>query len=154
MLLVILKASIEILGLFCIWYLLWGGFAHQPGPQNLLYFQKNHNHETKPEYMCYNSIVNKQPQSAIMSKTVSIRLEDNILVDLDKLSKITERSKAWLMGKAVEQYIKNESWQVESIEKTLQKVKSGNAKFANHESVTQWLESWGTDNELEPPICK
>ncbi|MCF6319879.1 MAG: ribbon-helix-helix domain-containing protein [Proteobacteria bacterium] len=31
---------------------------------------------------------------------------------LDKLSKITERSKAWLMGKAVEQYIENESWQI------------------------------------------
>ncbi len=29
-----------------------------------------------------------------MSKTVSIRLEDETLIDLDKLSKITERSKA------------------------------------------------------------
>jgi predicted transcriptional regulator len=89
-----------------------------------------------------------------MSKTVSIRLEDNVISDLDKLSNITERSKAWLMGKAVEQYIENESWQIEAIEKTLKKVKSGNAKFANHDSVTQWLESWGTENEQKPPKCK
>ena len=34
-----------------------------------------------------------------MSKTVSIRLDDETLVDLDKLAKITERSKAWLMEK-------------------------------------------------------
>ncbi len=89
-----------------------------------------------------------------MSKTVSIRLEDETLVDLDKLAKITERSKAWLMGKAVEQYIENESWQIKAIEKTLKKVKSGEAKFASHESVSQWLESWGTPNEGKPPQCK
>ncbi|VAW14307.1 hypothetical protein MNBD_BACTEROID05-722 [hydrothermal vent metagenome] len=89
-----------------------------------------------------------------MSKTVSIRLEDEVILDLDKLSKITERSKAWLMGKAVEQYIENESWQIKSIEKTLHKVKSGQAKFANHDAVSQWLNSWGTDNELQPPQCK
>jgi len=89
-----------------------------------------------------------------MSKAVSIRLEDNVILDLDKLAKITERSKAWLMGTAVEQYIENESWQIESIEKTLQKVKSGKAKFVNHESVTQWLESWGTESEQKPPKCK
>lgn len=89
-----------------------------------------------------------------MSKTVSIRLEDEVILDLDKLSKITERSKAWLMGKAVEQYIENESWQIKSIEKTLQKVKNGQAKFANHDAVSQWLNSWGTDNELQPPQCK
>ncbi|MCF6300511.1 MAG: ribbon-helix-helix protein, CopG family [Proteobacteria bacterium] len=89
-----------------------------------------------------------------MSKTVSIRLEDDVLLDLDKLSKITERSKAWLMGKAVEQYIDNESWQIRAIEKTLKKVKSGHANFASHDSVSQWLESWGTENELKPPTCK
>jgi len=89
-----------------------------------------------------------------MSKTVSIRLEDNVISDLDKLSNITERSKAWLMGKAVEQYIENESWQIQSIEKTLSKVKNGKAKFSDHDSVSQWLESWGTQTEQEPPKCK
>ncbi len=89
-----------------------------------------------------------------MSKTVSIRLENETLVDLDKLSKITERSKAWLMGKAVEQYIENESWQIKAIEQTLNKVKSGKGKFASQESVSQWLESWGTQTENTPPICK
>ncbi len=88
-----------------------------------------------------------------MSKTVSIRLEDDVLLDLDRLSIITERSKAWLMGKAVEQYIENESWQIKAVEKTLKKVKSGNAKFASNDSVSKWLESWGTENELEPPSC-
>jgi len=89
-----------------------------------------------------------------MSKTVSIRLEDETLIDLDKLSKITERSKAWLMGKAVEQYIENESWQIKAIEQTLSKVKNGKGKFASHESVSQWLESWGSETENTPPICK
>ncbi|VAW44153.1 hypothetical protein MNBD_GAMMA02-1002 [hydrothermal vent metagenome] len=89
-----------------------------------------------------------------MNKTVSIRLEEKLMLDLDKLSKTTERSKAWLMAKAVEQYVENQSWQVGSIEKTLQKIKSGDAKFASHESVTQWLESWGTAGEQKPPKCK
>ena len=89
-----------------------------------------------------------------MSQTVSVRLPEDVLESLDKLAKITDRSKAWLMGHAIEQYVEHESWQVKAVESTLAKVQNGDAKFANHDSVSEWLSSWGTTNEGKPPQCK
>ncbi len=89
-----------------------------------------------------------------MSQTVSIRLDEDVLLTLDTLSKITDRSRAWLMGHAVEQYVKHEVWQVEAIEKTLSKIEQGDAKFASHEAVSEWLHTWSTDNEEKIPECK
>ncbi len=89
-----------------------------------------------------------------MSQTVSIRLNEEVLLELDSLSKITDRSRAWLMGHAVEQYVKHEAWQVKAIEKTLSKVQQGEGKFVSHEAVSEWLHTWGTSNEENAPICK
>ena len=89
-----------------------------------------------------------------MSQTVSIRLSEEVIASLDKLAKITDRSKSWLMGHAIEQYVKHEAWQIEAIESTLSKVQQGEAKFAAHDEVREWLLSWGTEDEMEPPVCK
>lgn len=89
-----------------------------------------------------------------MSQTVSIRLDEDVLINLDKLSKITDRSKSWLMGHAVKQYVEHESWQVEAIEKTFSKVEDGTAKFVSHEQVSEWMNSWGTEDEKKSPLCK
>jgi predicted transcriptional regulator len=89
-----------------------------------------------------------------MSQTVSIRLSEEVIESLDKLAKITDRSKSWLMGHAIEQYVEHESWQIQAIESTLAKVKTGEAEFANHDAVSDWLQSWGTESEGKPPVCK
>ena len=89
-----------------------------------------------------------------MSQTVSIRLNEDVLSDLDRLSKITDRSRAWLMGRAVEQYVQHEAWQADAIKKTLSNMQKGEAKFATHDLVTEWLHTWGTNLEGKPPICK
>lgn len=47
--------------------------------------------------------------------------------------------------------IKHEAWQIQMLEQTLAKVQEGNGKFTSHEAVTDWLKSWGTDNELSAP---
>lgn len=64
--------------------------------------------------------------------------------------KITDRSKSWLMEHAIEQYIEHEVWRVEAIEPTLPKVQ----QFAAHDEFREWLLSWGTEDEMEPPVCK
>lgn len=89
-----------------------------------------------------------------MSQTVSVRLPEDVLESLDKLAKITDRSKAWLMGHAIEQYVEHESWQVKAIESTLSKVQQRNAQFASHDDVGEWLSNWGTTDEGKPPQCK
>ena len=89
-----------------------------------------------------------------MTQSVSIRLDEEVLSSLDQLAEITDRSRAWLMGHAVEQYVQREAWQAEAIKKTLVKVQQGDAKFASHEAVTEWLLSWGDTNRGDPPTCK
>lgn len=46
------------------------------------------------------------------------------------------------------------AWQIEAIQEALQSIEDGTAKFVSHEKVSAWLDSWGTDNELDPPECK
>lgn len=89
-----------------------------------------------------------------MTQTVSIRLDDEVLSKLDKLTKATERSRAWLMAHAVEQYIEHEAWQIEAIQRTLDQIRQGKAKFACDAETTQWLQTWGGDQELKAPPCK
>ena len=89
-----------------------------------------------------------------MSQTVSIRLDEEVISNLDQLSEITDRSRSWLMSHAIEQYIEHEAWQIKAIEQTLAKVQEGNGKFTSHEAVADWLNSWGTDNQLSAPVCK
>ena len=89
-----------------------------------------------------------------MSQTVSIRLDEEVISSLDQLSKITDRSRSWLMSHAIEQYIEHEAWQIKAIEQTLSKVQDGTAKYASHEAVSDWLNSWGSDEEGTAPKCK
>ena len=88
-----------------------------------------------------------------MSQTVSIRLDEKVLCQLDIMAKIADRSRAWLMSQAVKQYVQREAWQIEAIQRSVVKLENGTAKFAAHDAVTRWLENWGTENETEPPQC-
>ena len=88
-----------------------------------------------------------------MGQTVSIRLDDDTLKQLDMMAKAADRSRAWLMAQAVKQYVAHESWQIDAIKKSLAKLADGSARFAEHEDVAAWLSSWGTDNEGECPKC-
>ena len=89
-----------------------------------------------------------------MTQSVSIRLDDDVLSKLDMLTKATERSRAWLMAHAVEQYVQHEAWQIDAIQHTLDKIRQGNSKFAGEEQTEQWLQSWGSDQELKALVCK
>lgn len=89
-----------------------------------------------------------------MTQSVSIRLDDDVLSKLDMLTKATERSRAWLMAHAVEQYVQHEAWQIDAIQHTLDKIRQGNSKFASEEQAEQWLQSWGSDQEPKALVCK
>jgi len=89
-----------------------------------------------------------------MSQTVSVRLDDDTLTQLDMMAKAADRSRAWLMSQAVKQFVEHEAWQVEAIKKSLEKLESGKGQFVDHEEVAQWLSSWGTEAEAECPKCR
>lgn len=71
-----------------------------------------------------------------MTQDVSIHLNEQIVETLDKLAQITDRSKAWLMNYAVEQYVQREMWQIEAIKQLLLRFRKGDAQFIDHEMVS------------------
>lgn len=84
--------------------------------------------------------------------TMTLRLDDDMHQRLDRLSKSTERSKAFLASKALNEYLDMNEWQVEQIRRTLEEADTAPAsEFVEHSRVTAWLGSWGSGNEREPP---
>ena len=81
--------------------------------------------------------------------TLAFRVPPEKAAALDKLSKSTERPKAWLLEQALDEYLLDQAWQIEAIEEGIADAEAG--RMIPHERVVEWLESWGTENELEPP---
>ncbi len=82
----------------------------------------------------------------------SIRLQPEIENPLAELARKLDRSKNYLKNQAIKEYISRQTLEEARWEETLEaleSVKSG--KSVDEKEVNQWLESWGTDNELSPP---
>jgi predicted transcriptional regulator len=88
-----------------------------------------------------------------MSTTLTIRIDEETKKRLDHLAEAVDRSKAYLVTHAIQDYLELNEWQVKAIKKAVSKADSPDAKFAAHEDVSVWLETWGTENEKEPPQC-
>ncbi len=84
--------------------------------------------------------------------TMTLRLDDETHRRLDRLAKSTTRSKSFLASQALNDYLEMNEWQVEQITRTLEVSDSAAAsQFVEHSRVTSWLESWGSENEGDPP---
>ncbi|MGI9281221.1 MAG: CopG family ribbon-helix-helix protein [Endozoicomonas sp.] len=82
----------------------------------------------------------------------SVRLSDEILEPLDQLSKVLDRSKNHIINQAIKDYILKHSDEMQHWEETveaLESVSTGNT--VDGDSVLEWLESWGSDQEKDAP---
>ncbi len=82
----------------------------------------------------------------------SVRLQPEIESPLEDLAKKLDRSKNYLINRAISEFISRQSleevrWN-ETLE-ALESVKSG--KYIDEKEANQWLESWGAENECNPP---
>ncbi len=82
----------------------------------------------------------------------SVRLQPEIEDPLENLSKKLDRSKNYLINQAIKEFLARESlaeqrW-VETLD-AIDSVKSG--KLVDEKEVNDWLDSWGSENELDPP---
>lgn len=84
--------------------------------------------------------------------TLSVRVPPKIIDQLETLSDSTRRTKSFLAAEAIENYLAVQAWQVNAIKKSLKKADSGKANFISHDKVAAWIDSWGTENELEAPL--
>jgi predicted transcriptional regulator len=83
--------------------------------------------------------------------TLTVRLPSEIEARLDRLARDTSVSKSELAAAAIAAYLDEREHQPEKIREGLADAEAG--RVVSHEEVAQWLDPWGTANELPPPKC-
>ena len=88
-----------------------------------------------------------------MSTTMTLRLDDETNDRLTNLAGATDRSKAYLAMQALKLFIENNEWQVQEIADAVADADSaGPELFVDNDTVMAWMETWGTDHEIPPPL--
>ncbi len=91
--------------------------------------------------MCYNVYITAQLESGMsQSTTMTIRLEHDLKLRLDKLSETTNRSKSFLAAEAVREYIELNEWQIGEIKAAIKEADAGD--FASEQELDDVLNKW------------
>ena len=93
--------------------------------------------------MCYDVYMSTQPHGVLMSTTMTIRLDDDLKEQLDRLAAVTQRSKSFLAAEAIREFIELNEWQVQEIKQAIKEADAG--EFANESEVKQTFAKWGVD---------
>lgn len=87
-----------------------------------------------------------------MSTVTSVRLQDDLDESLEQLAGKLSRSKNWLINEAVRTYLETQTLQEQRWAETIASLASVRAgKVAEADEVHEWLDSWGSADELPPP---
>lgn len=81
--------------------------------------------------------------------TLTIRLPKEQIERLELLARDTRRSRSYLAGEAIAQYLEYEEWKIQAIKEGIAAADRGD--LVPHEKVVAWIESWGTEHELPRP---
>lgn len=86
-----------------------------------------------------------------MSKTatLTIRVDQDVKDRLEAAAKNQKRSKAFLVGEAIKEYLAVQEWQERRIGDALASADRGEG--VPHNRVLAWVRSWGTDDEQPMP---
>jgi len=81
----------------------------------------------------------------------TIRLDDDVRVALELEAKREDRSVAQLATQAIKTMLAQKTAYHFAIDEALKEATKG--KFISQNSMHDWLDSWGTDNELPAPTA-
>ncbi len=82
----------------------------------------------------------------------SVRLKPEIETPLENLSIELDRSKSYLINKALEEFLERRTLEEKRWTETLEAIESvKSGKVIPENDVNEWLASWGSENEIEPP---
>jgi len=82
----------------------------------------------------------------------SVRLKPEIETPLEDLSKQLDRSKSYLINRAIQEFLDRRAIEKTRWNETLEAIESVKSGIAiDEKEINKWLSSWGTDNELTPP---
>lgn len=86
-----------------------------------------------------------------LKTTLTLEVPHGIDERLEKLAHATARTKTWIALEALRSFLELYDWQVKAIQEGIADADAG--RLVDHDKVSTWLESWGTENELAPPSC-
>lgn len=86
---------------------------------------------------------------------VSVKLDEDLRERIQSLAESKQRSAHWIMREAIRTYVEKEearrSFIGDAEEASRHYEETG--LHLTHEEVEDWLLSWGTDHERDPPQC-
>ncbi len=82
---------------------------------------------------------------------LSVRIPPEMRNQLDELADATGRTKSFLAAEAIASYLAVQAWQIKATQEAVKKADSENAKFIEHAKVSEWIESWDSENEQDMP---
>ncbi|TMJ05447.1 MAG: ribbon-helix-helix protein, CopG family [Alphaproteobacteria bacterium] len=86
------------------------------------------------------------------SETFTVRVDTAIKKRLEKLAKSTGRSRSFLAAEAINEYLGVNEWQVTGIKQAIESADRG--ELIAHDRVKEWVNSWGSKDELPKPTGK
>ncbi len=78
-----------------------------------------------------------------------MRIRPEISEKIGALAETMERSKSWVIEKALEEYLAAQAWQVAEIKEGIAEADSG--RLVAHEAVSAWVDSWGRGRKKRRP---
>ncbi len=81
---------------------------------------------------------------------ISARIPDELDAKLEGLAAATQRSKAFLLTEALEDYVARQSWQMRKIDAAFKEADES-GEWISEAAMEEWVLSLGTDAELPPP---
>ncbi|HLX14853.1 MAG TPA: CopG family ribbon-helix-helix protein [Bradyrhizobium sp.] len=83
------------------------------------------------------------------STTFTIRVDTGVKKRLERLAKSTGRTRSFLAAEAITEYLEINEWQVAGIKRAMASLDRGEG--IPHDSVKDWVASWGSANEKLTP---
>lgn len=83
------------------------------------------------------------------SSTLTIRVDEQDKTRLEALARSMGRSRSFLAAEAIAEYLAVNEWRIAGIKAAVDELDWGE-RF-ERQAVRRWVESWGSENELEPP---
>lgn len=83
------------------------------------------------------------------TETFTVRVDSKVKKRLEKLARMTGRSRSFLAAEALGQYVELNEWQIRGIKEAQASARKHGT--IPHEEVSRWIDSWGTKKELPRP---
>lgn len=82
----------------------------------------------------------------------SVRLPDDLQAQLEETADRLRRSKGWIICEALSEFVEKEERAVARLERTKQAMAQVEAgQVIDGDEVMDWIATWGTDKEKQPP---